>query len=74
MKIPRAAKIGDVIAPMGAIVIGKTEALLVGAVVIRRSRLRRALRFGWYEVQTPDGRPIEEGCVMVERQRSRVPS
>lgn len=59
-------KIGDVLEPDGLILTDKGP-LSVGVVIIHRSRLRRAKRYGWSEYTEPLPRTPMPHLVAVAR-------
>ena len=60
-------KPGDVLEPSGCIFVRDGEVLHSGVVIIHRSRLRRAKRFGWVEYDKPFPRTPEPHLVAVAR-------
>lgn len=58
---------GDVVEPDGAIFAEAGKIVQFGVVIIHRSRLRRAKRFGWSEYQEPLPRTPEPHLVAVCR-------
>lgn len=62
---------GDILEPSGCIFIEVGHVQHSGVVVIHRSRLRRAKRFGWIEVDQTIGirldKPVEAHLVAVAR-------
>ncbi len=64
-------KPGDILEPNGDIFVENGTMMRSGIVVIHRSRLRRAKRFGWLEVDDTIGirldKPVEPHLVAVCR-------